>query len=749
MISFFDELFSASAKRNIIVETERFISYKEISVAKYNNNHQLINRRGNILIMSTTNDVSSKLVSVGALKKVYTQIVNEIEKKVEVTFKSAGSCKFADLPTPSKDVLGNVYNIEDDFVTTDSFVEGKGLVCTKGADIAIISVTDSDTEETVYRYDLLNASADLQRYVTQSQIANFSTEMANYIKEINFQKDGTNVIEVVKGNGSTSSYTINVGSNADVVTTVTVTPEFTSSLGSTTERHIVKDTENKKVTLRWRDPEDTGTNDSWAETIILGKKGSFPTSYEDGRIFYACAVKNMHRINAYEISPEIEKFSDISDPTEWYFIAIPVATTGYLSKDALSNKFDFWHYGFCIDENNPAEAISVTYLKGYDNENYKPLKVIFNTNDPSASELDWGSWKDAPFMPRPCMLKYDGTVDYYLDPDDYTLKEDRETASDVANTSYEGNAMMEWSPIYRKVERITTEASEDGSTAATSKLYMYFCSDKFDDDYECWSAKKEDGTYGEHFYTSIYEGTIIDSRLRSMSTGKLPSVCLDGLAAVIIYAANNGVSDKDYRYCCDVWSDHDLIMTLGILVTRRLNIQKAIGFGCTSYGVCGSGTSNKKGMFFGTLSAQNNYATKFFGMENRWGHLWHYCAGIILPDAKTIYVKNTYSTIDGSTEVGYNTTSSGYINTNVDIPTSSGYIKTIWGDNRFAIAPKATGGSSSTYYSDCEYCGSSGLLVGHDGNENSPYCGMFSWNSSNSPLCNSQTVGTTLSFKAF
>lgn len=46
-------------------------------------------------------------------------------------------------------------------------------------------------------------------------------------------------------------------------------------------------------------------------------------------------------------------------------------------------------------------------------------------------------------MPRPCMLKSDGTVDYYLDPDDYTKKEDGETPSDIANVNYNGNAMME------------------------------------------------------------------------------------------------------------------------------------------------------------------------------------------------------------------------------------------------------------------------------------------------------------------
>ena len=97
-------------------------------------------------------------------------------------------------------------------------------------------------------------------------------------------------------------------------------------------------------------------------------------------------------------------------------------------------------------------------------------------------------------MPRPCMLKYDGTVDYYLNPDDYTLKENGE-ASDVSNTAYEGNAMMEFSPVFVKAKRVVTPASEDGQTPESSKLYLYFCSHKYDDDYECYSCLKKDGTY--------------------------------------------------------------------------------------------------------------------------------------------------------------------------------------------------------------------------------------------------------------
>ena len=93
-------------------------------------------------------------------------------------------------------------------------------------------------------------------------------------------------------------------------------------------------------------------------------------------------------------------------------------------------------YGFIIDgnESNPSAAVSYTD----DAVGLTPAHMDF-TND----VFDYGSWKDAFFMPRPCMLKFDGTVDYYLDPDDYTKKIDG-TASDIANSAYAGNAMMEW-----------------------------------------------------------------------------------------------------------------------------------------------------------------------------------------------------------------------------------------------------------------------------------------------------------------
>lgn len=672
--------------------------------------------------------ILEQLVSVETLKGVYDDLIAQIKgAEGAVTFKYAGTCKFAALPTPSVDVLGNVYNIEDDFVTTASFVEGADMSCTKGADVAVISLTDAESGETVYKFDLLNASADLQGYVSQVQLTKLSDEMHNYVKSITFQDDNTNTITVVLGDGRTSTYTLNVGKNADIVDDIPVDESISTNLGNIKHRRIVRDTEANTVSLMWEDPAETTDSDAWGKVIVIKKKGSYPTTLEDGTVVLVCAVKNRFKTTPYVDNQE--------DCANWYYKAFPISTNGGVGNSVLNN-FDFWQYGFKIDETNAAEATSITYLEDCDNADYTPLKVEFNTNDFSASTLSWGSWENAPFMPKPCMLKYDGTVDYYLDPDDYTLRADGETASDVADTSYGGNAMMEWIPIFKKVYR-------DGNY-----LYVYFCSEKYDDDYECWSAKKSDGTYGNHFYTSIYECTLINGKWRSISTGALPSVNIsNGLVSLLSYAAANGANGADYHYCVDTWADHDLIALLGMLVTRRLNAQDAIGWGCTSYNCCVTGTSNKKGMFWGSKSAQNTYATKFFGMENRWCHNWHYCAGIIL-SGTTILAKNTYSTIDNSTEVGYNTSGSGYVNTGLSIPSSNGYIKTIQGTSMVCVAPKAIGSSSTTYFCDYMYRGSTGCFIagsGYDGD----CCGFVVWDSNLSPSVSYVGCGGCLSYRSF
>jgi hypothetical protein len=97
-------------------------------------------------------------------------------------------------------------------------------------------------------------------------------------------------------------------------------------------------------------------------------------------------------------------------------------------------------YGWHVDpsESDPADCIS--YLA--DAIGATPAAM-------GASTFSYGSWAGAFFLPKPCMLKSDGTVAYYLDPNDYSKKADG-TASDVANPDFDGNAMMEWPKLWSK-----------------------------------------------------------------------------------------------------------------------------------------------------------------------------------------------------------------------------------------------------------------------------------------------------------
>jgi hypothetical protein len=54
----------------------------------------------------------------------------------------------------------------------------------------------------------------------------------------------------------------------------------------------------------------------------------------------------------------------------------------------------------------------------------------------STGVFNYGGWENAFFMPRPCMLKYDGTVDYYLDPNDYTKRVDISIPEDYKPVKY-------------------------------------------------------------------------------------------------------------------------------------------------------------------------------------------------------------------------------------------------------------------------------------------------------------------------
>lgn len=352
-------------------------------------------------------------------------------------------------------------------------------------------------------------------------------------------------------------------------------------------------------------------------------------------------------------------------------------------------------YGFHINpsESNPSDA--VTYIK--DAVGMIPVKM-------TSSGFSNGTWGNAFFMPKPCMVKYDGTVDYYLDPNDYSKKMDG-SASDISNSSYEGNAMVEWPLIYYKFE-------QSGSVAGEGNFYV--SNVKVDSSYVCYCNYDCDDNIIPHFYTAIYNGTGT-SKLRSLSGIALTSTNGSGgtttTTEITRATANNTTSSTEWYTA--VLSDTELISMLLVLIGKSTDCQSVFGRGLITGGQSikesyVTGMLNDKGMFWGDISGNN--PVKVFGMENFWGCVWTRVAGMGGPSYK-YKIKLTYGTADGSTSSGYSTSGTGYISIDVTQPTANGFLTKMTFNSK-GVFPSATSGSSSTYYCDYVYRGNQYLMVG-------------------------------------
>lgn len=362
-------------------------------------------------------------------------------------------------------------------------------------------------------------------------------------------------------------------------------------------------------------------------------------------------------------------------------------------------------YGYHVDPSESDPSAAVTYLE--DAVGMTPAAM-------GATTFSYGSWANAFFMPKPCMVKYDGTVDYYLDPNDYTKKVDG-TASDVADPNYGGNAMMQWPKIWFKFEEGLTEGEG----------YFYCSNHKVDNTYNCYCNIDSQNNEIDYFYTAIYIGTGT-SKMRSISgvTTNQTNGCgyQTGSTQETNAKANNTTANVEWFM--EVLSDRMLINALLILMSKSLDSQGKFGNGLvTGFSSAAdayiTGTLDTKGLFWGNITNQNQ-GVKVFGMENWWGHKWHRTFGLVGTSTGYLY-KMTYNTADGSTATSYNSSGTGYLTATNKAGTalvqpSSNYLNKC-NSGQYGYLPITTSSSStSTYYCDYYYKGSNFLLVGGGAN---------------------------------
>ena len=397
-------------------------------------------------------------------------------------------------------------------------------------------------------------------------------------------------------------------------------------------------------------------------------------------------------------------------------------------------------YGFHVDSNESDPSAAVTYLEGA--VGLTPAQMNY-----SSGAFDYGSWENAFFMPKPCMLKYDGTVDYYLNPNNYTKKADG-TTSDIANTNYAGNAMMEWG---QNGTKIWIKVVPDSGDATSYSIYISDA--QVDSDYHAWNFYDHTNTLVDHFYTPIYNGSLISNKIRSIS-GQYP-MKNQTAPNELTYATANNVN-SDHGWTMETYGDRFLINMLLVLMGKSLDTESVFGKGnqngynsndSTNYGMTVSGSMNTKGLFYGTNGTTDG--VKVFGMENYWGNQRRRLVGWI-NNKGTQYVKMTYGTADGSTAVGYNMTGDGYINTGVTVTSNvSGYTVKYSARNAFGIVPYVGSGSETTYYCDGAWVYTSDVYVANVGGYcgNGATCGAFYVNLNVAASHSTWSFGASVSYR--
>lgn len=348
-------------------------------------------------------------------------------------------------------------------------------------------------------------------------------------------------------------------------------------------------------------------------------------------------------------------------------------------------------YGFHINGSESDPSAKVTYLE--DAVGMVPASMNY-----AKGKFDYGSWANAFFMPRPCMVKQTGGVAYYLDPNDYTKKENG-TASDINNTNFAGNAMMEWGRDQKKIWYKIVPDTNDPTSAS-----VYISDERLDSEYHAWSFINNQGVLVDHFYTPIYNGSVVDGVMRSMS-GLAITQSLSGGATGEINAANGNNKNSNVCWFIEVAADRILINFLLILIGKSVDTQSVFGRGLDSGSqdaltAYRTGALNASGMFFGYNDG--SHGVKVFGMENWWGAQWRRLAGSILRSGDH-RIKLTYGTQDGSEAEGYNTDGTGYISMGITpAGTSGGYISEM-NFNEFGMFGKTVSGSATTHYCDGQW----------------------------------------------
>ena len=297
---------------------------------------------------------------------------------------------------------------------------------------------------------------------------------------------------------------------------------------------------------------------------------------------------------------------------------------------------------------------------------------------------------------RRCVLNADGSVKYYLHPNDSTKKAD---GSAAVLDGTDGNVMVEVPLFYYKYNYNTTSGVVHEHSISLTPDAGYTPHDCF---------VKAGVTVPARYYPA-YLGYSSGGKLISRS-GVYPTV-LQTRAQFRALAAANGAGWHQLDFLL-----YEAIALLMVIEYGTMNIQASLGQGRTMLsggaGENGSyiginGLSNSLGNASGNVTytgdaddaAADGSFMSYRGCENFFGNVWRFADGINATgsNAKEIYINQNPSTYADDVFSG------DYVSIGVTTASASGYARKLGNSRKGFIPTDITGGGSSVGTTDYYY----------------------------------------------
>ena len=345
---------------------------------------------------------------------------------------------------------------------------------------------------------------------------------------------------------------------------------------------------NTRMFLKWTDPEDTVLPDGkivakWAGTKLVYKEGSYPINQFDGIQALDNKVRNQYKEEWFEVT-------NLKNDVVYYFSLFPYTNTGLINNSETQRiegkAYEPKIYGLEIDETNENPEKAVTYIE----------KSI-------GMGVGYNAWKNTSLIKniKPCVLDYSGAFKFYLNPNDFTMKENGEPAV----LEEQDNCMIE---IMRFGYNIDKVGSKIKITVTEEKNNPTFCYQPFN---------KDDGTPCEKLYISIYP--VYPKRYKQITypqRGVIPSE--RDISDTTVRDIFEKCISKQYGFFPLHISTLTAIQLLYLLMYK--NLDSITNTGETSLDIYNNsriktGWADKKGMNVKNFNIENVNLSKFLGLE--------------------------------------------------------------------------------------------------------------------------------------